>query len=210
MRLFSPAFTPSRADGNFEGHTILNRLDSLALLSEMEETRLAGMRAKLLARRASRIRPGWDDKILADWNGLMIAALARAAIVFERPDWLALAERAFACITTKLAAGDGRLYHAYRAGLAKAPATASDYANMTWAALRLFAATGSDSYLDQAVRWTEVLDRHYWDATKRRILHGCRRHGRRRRRLKSAADDAVPNANAIHLSNLVAFGRADR
>ena len=56
-------------------------------------------------RRASRIRPGWDDKILADWNGLMIAALSRAAIVFERPEWLALAERAFTCITTKLAAG---------------------------------------------------------------------------------------------------------
>ena len=169
------------ADGNFEGHTILNRLDSQALLSEMEEARLAGMRAKLLARRASRIRPGWDDKILADWNGLMIAALARAAIVFERPDWLALSERAFACIVTKLAAGDGRLYHAYRAGLAKAPATASDYANMTWAALRLFAATGSDTYLDQAVRWTEVLDRHYWDDDQRGILHGCRRHRRRRR-----------------------------
>ena len=73
------------ADGNFEGHTILNRLDALALLSEAEEARLAEMRAKLLARRASRIRPGWDDKILADWNGLMIAALSRAAIVFEKP-----------------------------------------------------------------------------------------------------------------------------
>ncbi len=191
------------ADGNFEGHTILNRLDSQALLSEMEETRLAGMRAKLLARRASRIRPGWDDKILADWNGLMIAALARAAIVFERPDWLALSERAFACIVTKLAAGDGRLYHAYRAGLAKAPATASDYANMTWAALRLFAATGSDTYLDQAVRWTEVLDRHYWDDTNRGYFTAADDTGDVVVRLKSAADDAVPNANAIQLSNLV-------
>ena len=125
-------------DGNFEGHTILNRLDSLELLSDTEEARLSEMRVKLLARRASRIRPGWDDKILADWNGLMIAALSRAAIVFERPEWLALAERAFTCVTTKLSAGGDRLFHSYRGGLAKAPATASDYANMTWAALRLY------------------------------------------------------------------------
>ena len=91
------------ADGNFEGHNILNRLDAQALLSDAEEARLAEMRSKLLARRASRVRPGWDDKILADWNGLMIAALARASVVFEKPDWLALAERAFACIGEKLA-----------------------------------------------------------------------------------------------------------
>ena len=195
------------------GHVRLStpdlRLYAEAYLDPQQEfftehaTRLAGMRAKLLARRASRIRPGWDDKILADWNGLMIAALARAAIVFERPDWLALSERAFACIVTKLAAGDGRLYHAYRAGLAKAPATASDYANMTWAALRLFAATGSDTYLDQAVRWTEVLDRHYWDDTNGGYFTAADDTGDVVVRLKSAADDAAPNANAIQLSNLV-------
>ena len=90
--------------GNFEGHTILNRLGSLAFLSEEDEARLTSLRAKLLERRASRIRPGWDDKILADWNGLAIAAISRAAIVFEQPAWLALAERAFSAITAKLAA----------------------------------------------------------------------------------------------------------
>jgi uncharacterized protein YyaL (SSP411 family) len=199
-------------EGNFEGRTILNRLDALALGSEAEEARLAEMRSKLLARRATRVRPGWDDKILADWNGLMIAALARAAIVFEKPDWLALAERAFAAIVEKLGApassteaGSGRLYHAYRAGLAKAPATASDYANMIWAALRLFAATGSDAYLDQAERWADILDRHYWDDAGGGYFTSADDTGDVIVRLKSAADDAVPNANAIHLSNLIAL-----
>jgi uncharacterized protein YyaL (SSP411 family) len=199
-------------EGNFEGRTILNRLDALALGSEAEEARLAEMRSKLLARRATRVRPGWDDKILADWNGLMIAALARAAIVFEKPDWLALAERAFAAIVEKLGApasctraGSGRLYHAYRAGLAKAPATASDYANMIWAALRLFAATGSDAYLDQAERWADILDRHYWDDAGGGYFTSADATGDVIVRLKSAADDAVPNANAIHLSNLIAL-----
>lgn len=200
-------------DGNFEGHTILNRLDSLALLSNEEEARLAELRAKLLERRASRIRPGWDDKILADWNGLMIAALSRAAVVFERSDWLALAERAFDCIVTKLAAPDGRLFHAYRNGLAKAPATASDYANMTWAALRLFAATGSERYLERARQWTRILDKHYWDRDRGGYFTAADDTGDVVVRLKAASDDAAPNANAIQLSNLIALaaltGEAD-
>ena len=68
------------------------------------------MRAKLLARRAGRIRPGWDDKVLADWNGLMIAALAHAARVFERPEWLELAKSAFHFVCTRMEK-DGRLIH---------------------------------------------------------------------------------------------------
>jgi uncharacterized protein YyaL (SSP411 family) len=135
----------------------------------------------------------------------MIAALARAAIVFNRPDWLRLAESAFACIIDKLSESDGRLRHAYRAGLAKAPATASDYANMTWAALRLIAATGSDAYLDHATGWTDVLDRHYWDEAGGGYFTSADDTSDVVVRLKSGIDDAVPNANAIQLSNLIAL-----
>ena len=98
------------------------------------------MRAKLLARRAGRIRPGWDDKVLADWIGLMIAALTHAARVFDHPDWLAAAVTAFRFVTERMEKDD-RLIHSYRTGQGKAPATASDYANMIWAALRLYQAT---------------------------------------------------------------------
>ena len=72
------------AGGNFEGHNILNRLGAIELRDAETEARLAAMRAKLLARRARRVRPGFDDKVLADWNGLMIAALANAADAFDR------------------------------------------------------------------------------------------------------------------------------
>ncbi|MBS0234296.1 MAG: thioredoxin domain-containing protein [Proteobacteria bacterium] len=191
--------------GNFEGHTILNRLDTQTLLSDEEEARLAEMRTKLLERRSSRVRPGWDDKILADWNGLMIAAVSRAAVVFDEREWLALAEQAFTCVTTKLSAGDDRIYHSYRAGLAKAPATASDYANMTWAALRLYQATLSDRYLAQAQRWADVLDRHYRDNASGGYFTAADDTGDVVVRLKSAHDDATPSANAIHLSNLIAL-----
>jgi uncharacterized protein len=190
--------------GNWEGHTILNRLRNLQLGSPEQETALAAMRAKLLARRAGRIRPGWDDKVLADWNGLMIAALVHAARLFERDDWLAAAKAAFAFVVSAMEK-DGRLIHSYRAGQAKAPATASDYANMIWGALRLYQATNEASYLAAAERWSAVLDARYWvddaggyaftaDDTPDVIV-----------RMRGAHDDATPNANAIHISNLVAL-----
>jgi hypothetical protein len=189
-------------DGNFEGHTILNRLNSLELLEPETEARLAEMRAKLLARRASRIRPGFDDKVLADWNGLMIAALAKAADVFVRVDWLEASERAFDFVCTQMTR-NGRLLHSYRAGEAKAPATATDYANMIKAALSLATVTGNPQYIARAREWVDVLDRHYWaeghggyflaaDDTDDLIV-----------RTINALDDATPNANGTMVSNLM-------
>ena len=115
-------------------------------------TRLASLRAKLLAHRATRVRPGFDDKVLADWNGLTIAALANAAQAFDREDWLAAAARGFAFVRERMTVA-GRLLHAWRAGEAKAPATASDYANMIRAALALANASGKRDYIVQAQDW---------------------------------------------------------
>ncbi|HZP08922.1 thioredoxin domain-containing protein, partial [Methyloceanibacter sp.] len=150
--------TPS---GNWEGHNILNRLGSTELRDEATEAKLASIRKRLLARRDGRVRPGFDDKVLADWNGLMIAALAEAAAAFDRPHWLEAAEAAFDFICTRMIS-DGRLRHAYRANEAKAPATANDYANMIRAALKLANVTGKRDYVARARQWTDILDTHYW------------------------------------------------
>ncbi|MTD94950.1 DUF255 domain-containing protein [Hyphomicrobium sp. xq] len=192
------------ADGNFEGHNILNRLNRLALRSDEEEARLRKLRATLMAERDKRVRPGWDDKVLADWNGLMIAALARASVVFERPEWLELAKRAFDFVVTRMTE-NGRLKHAYRAGRAKAPATASDYANMIWGALRLNEATNEQRYFDQAAAWVEVLDKHYWVEGKGGYATSADDTRDVIARLRPGTDDATPNANTIMLANLVAL-----
>jgi len=192
------------AQGNFDGHNILNRLDEIELRDEATERRLAKMRKKLLARRGSRVRPGFDDKVLADWNGLMIAALAKAAETFDKPQWLAGAEAAFDFISTKMIT-NGRLLHAYRAGEAKAPATANDYANMIRAALALANVTGKRSYIERAREWADILDKHYWaddiggyyfvaDDTSDLIV-----------RPMSGQDEATPNANGTMVSNLTAL-----
>jgi hypothetical protein len=187
--------------GNWEGKTILNRLDSLADMSRGDETLLAAARAKLFEERAKRSKPGWDDKVLADWNGLAIRAIAKAADIFQKPDWLRMAENAYIFICSRLADGE-RLCHSYRAGRRKAPATATDYANMTAAALQLHQITNERRYLDDALGWTSIMDRHYAaegggyylaaDDTRDLII-----------RPFSARDDAVPNANPVMMQNLV-------
>jgi uncharacterized protein YyaL (SSP411 family) len=202
-RYFAQAYDVT-AEGNFEGHNILNRLNSMTLRSEKDEARLGKLRAKLMAERDKRVRPGWDDKVLADWNGLMIAALARASVVFERPEWLELAKRAFDFVVTRMSE-NGRLLHAYRAGQAKAPATASDYANMIWGALRLNEATNEQRYFDQAAAWVEVLDKHYWVEGRGGYATSADDTRDVIARLRPGTDDATPNANAIMLANLVAL-----
>ena len=77
--------------GNWEQQTILNRRAGTATPTAQEEETLTLLRGKLLAARSQRVRPGWDDKVLTDWNGMMIASLVQAALAFDRPNWLELA-----------------------------------------------------------------------------------------------------------------------
>jgi uncharacterized protein YyaL (SSP411 family) len=149
--------------GNWEHRTILHRNRAPALLSEAEEQRLAGLRARLKAVRDRRVWPGWDDKVLADWNGLMIAALANAAAVLERDDWLAAAVRAWRFVMATMRDDDGRLFHSWRLGKRLHRGTLDDYANMARAGIALFEATGQTAYLDDSKSLLAVLDRHFAD-----------------------------------------------
>ncbi len=193
--------TPS---GNWEDLTILNRLHAIELRDAETEARLAAMRGKLLARRASRIRPGFDDKVLADWNGLMIASLANAADAFQRPAWLEAAKTAFNFVRIRMER-DGRLFHAYRTGATSAPGTASDYANMIRAALELANVTGDPDYIAKAKDWASVLDRHYWSEEFSGYYFAADDTADLIVRPLNAQDEATPNANGVMISNLVAL-----
>jgi uncharacterized protein YyaL (SSP411 family) len=124
--------------------------------------------------------------------------------VFERADWLTAAKNAFAFVVDRMER-DGRLIHSYRAGQAKAPATASDYANMIWGALRLHQATNDAAYLAAAERWVAVLDARYWETEAGGYAFTADDTPDVIVRMRGAHDDATPNANAIMISNLVAL-----
>ena len=143
--------------GNWEDRTVLRRLTPPG--SPEDEGALAASRAKLFALREKRPRPGRDDKVLADWNGLVIVALVRASAAFDAPEWLATARAAFDFVMRTLRAPDGRLLHAWRDGRAGARGLLDDYASMARAALALFEATGEPGYLATARRLAdEALD----------------------------------------------------
>jgi len=182
------------AGGNWEGHTIFNRLDHLERADDTVEAELARDRAVLLDARAARVRPGLDDKVLADWNGLMIAALAYAAPAFGRPEWLALAEQAFAFTEREMTGSDGRLRHSWRAGRAAHPATLDDYANLSRAALHLYEATGRKTYISRARAWVELVDRYYADTAGGYFVAASDTEGLLTRP-KMVQDSATPSGN---------------
>ena len=189
------------AEGNFEGHNILNRLKHIPRSME-DEQRLAPSREKLLSLREKRVRPGLDDKILADWNGLMIAALVNAGLALDEPLWLEMAARAFLFIDAKMAHGD-RLGHSWRAGKLLVPGLASDHAAMIRAALALHEATGEQAYLERALAWQATLDRHYANAENGGYFLTADDAVGLVVRPNSTSDDATPNPNALAAQNLI-------
>jgi uncharacterized protein YyaL (SSP411 family) len=146
--------------GNWEGVNVLNRLHAQGLPSPGEEQALARCRSLLLQARERRPKPGRDDKVLADWNGLMIAGLSHAAWRLDEPVWQEMAEQAFAWILERMGEGDG-LSHSWREGRRLGTAFLDDYAQMSLAAITLFEHTGNASFLDRAERWVALLDSSY-------------------------------------------------
>jgi uncharacterized protein YyaL (SSP411 family) len=146
--------------GNWEGRTILRRITPPG--DTAQEAVLAACRGRLKQARDQRPRPGRDDKVLADWNGLAIAGLCRAAAVFDRPDWLDRAVAAYRFVRRVLGGPDGRTAHAWRLGRITAAGLLDDHASLARAALALFEATGTETYLAAAMALAEVAE--HWFA----------------------------------------------
>ncbi|MGC1465695.1 MAG: thioredoxin domain-containing protein [Pseudolabrys sp.] len=199
-RLFTHQYDVSDS-GNFEGHNILNRLTRRER-SEADEARLAPMREKLLVEREKRVRPGLDDKALADWNGLMIAALVNAGGMLGEPEWVELARRAFEFVARMMTKVDA-LGHSWRRWQLLMPGLASDYAAMIRAALALYEATGTRVYLDQAVTWQHSFDRHYANSSNGGYYLTSDEATDLLLRPHATSDDATPNANSLAAQNLV-------
>ena len=151
--------------------------------------------------RGKRVRPGLDDKVLADWNGLMIAALVNAGVVFDEPGWLDMAARAFAFIADDMTRDD-RLGHSWREGRLLFPGLSSDFAAMIKAALALHEATGERAFLMRASSWQRALDRHYAAGNGGYFLTADDAEGLVLRP-DATTDDATPNPNGVAAQNLL-------
>ncbi len=175
---FKAAYDVTR-HGNWEGKTVLRRLGALG--TDEQELDLANARAVLLAVREKRPKPARDDKVLADWNGLTIAALVRASVAFERPEWLAIARSALAFVLREMRDAEGPLLHAWRDARPGARGMLDDYASIARAALALFEDSGDPGELELAQQLAaDTLDR-FGDGEGGVYLTAaelCRRSGR--------------------------------
>jgi len=147
------------AAGTFEhGSSVLQRL-----LEPDDPERYERVRSRLLAVRDARPQPARDDKVVAAWNGLAIAALAEAGVLFDRPDHVAAAQ-ACAALLREVHTVDGRLLRTSRDGRAGRNAgVLEDYADVAEGLLALFSATGEDVHLHQAQALLEVVLARFGD-----------------------------------------------
>ena len=198
--------------GNFEhGATVLHEAHALALvatrlgLGEPElEARLAAARAKLLAAREQRVRPIRDDKVLAAWNGLAIAACARGARVLGDPALVRAAERAATFVWTNLRdERTGALRRRWRDGEAAGAGQLDDYAYLVRGLLELYRATFEPLWLERAVALTETQVARFWDEAGGAFFESPAGDESVRVRMKDGFDGAEMAGNSVAAENLV-------
>jgi len=202
--------------GNFEDTNILNTIQqdatAVAARHNMEpdelEKLLARSRKKLFEFREKRVHPFKDDKVLTAWNGLMIAAIAKAARVLDREDYAAAAEKALDFVLAKLVRPeDGRLLARYREGEAAFPAYIDDYAFLLWALVELFETTQQPQLLQKATMIAKDMIRLFWDEKQ----HGFFFYGTDSEDLiarpKELYDGATPAGNSVAAYALLRLAR---
>jgi len=177
-------------------------------ISEQDlQGRLEAARRKLFTYRDKRVHPHKDDKILTDWNGLMIAAFAKGAQVFDDPNYAEAAKRAVDFILKNMQTADGRLLHRYRDGQAEITANLDDYAFLAWGLIELYEATFDTSYLRAALELNDDMLRHFWDDEDGGLYFTPDDGEKLLVRNKEIYDGATPSGNSVAMLNLLRLGR---
>ncbi len=175
-------------------------------LPELEE-QLESARRKLFASRHRRVHPSKDNKILTDWNGLMVAALAKASRVLQEPRYASAARRAVSFFLDTMLAPDGRLLHRYRDGEAALPAHLDDYAFLIHGLLELYDTTFEVGYLERGLALNKYLVEHCWDKENGGFYFAADDGEALLLRQKQAYDGALPSGNSLAMLNLLRLAR---
>ena len=169
--------------------------------------RLESIRQKLFAHREERVHPHKDDKILTDWNGLMVAAMARGARILDEPGYASAAKRAVDFIFSNMLDSDEHLLHRYRDGEAAIPAHLDDYTFLIHGMLELYETTFEVDYLKKALSLNEYLLDHFWDKENGGFYFTADDGEALLIRQKEIYDGAIPSGNSIAMLNLLRLGR---
>ena len=199
-------------DGNFLDEATRQRTGRNVLFlarspEEAARAMLEGAREKLFRARERRVRPGRDDKILTDWNGLMIAAMAKGAQVLDRPDWAEAAAEAARFVLTRLRDERGRLLHRYREGEAAVPGMLDDYAFLIWGLLELYEASFEAGTLKTALELADNTIDHFLDEKDGGFFFTADDGEEILFRQKDSYDGAIPSGNSVIMLDLLRLSR---
>ena len=196
--------------GKRTGQNILHITDSLTKISnnlsisEKElVSKIENISRKLFEVREKRIHPHKDDKILVDWNGLMIAALAKGAQVFNEKKYLKAAKKATEFILSSLHLPNSRLQHRYREGVGEINAYLTDYAFLIWGLIELYEATFDIYFLKTALELHEIQLKHFWDNNIGGFFFTADDSEKLLTRQKEIYDGAIPSGNSVAMLNLL-------
>ena len=219
---FATAVFNIEKDGNFTeqatrqkgGLNILHIRKSLEeLASDLSlsqrglQRRIEAMQQKLFAQREKRVHPMKDDKILTDWNGLMIAALAKGVQAFGQPEHTEAVQRAADFVLGNMWKPDGRLLHRFRDGQAGIQANLDDYAFLVWGLVELYEAVFDTRYLKTALELTNDMLSHFWDENGGGLYLTPDDGETVLVRKKEIYDGAIPSGNSVAMLNLLRLGR---
>lgn len=192
----------SMPDGRNILHSQIN-LDSMHSFENLTKFELSKkmrlLNDKLLLERNKRIRPHLDDKILVDWNGLLIAALSKASRLFQRNDFLTLAQNAEKFITSKMITEDGMLLHRYRNGESGITGMLDDYAYFIWGLIELYETTFDDYYIYKATDLADKMIELFWDNDSGGFFMTSRTGEKLISNKKEIYDGATPSGNSVAL-----------
>ncbi|MGD8252891.1 MAG: thioredoxin domain-containing protein [Syntrophobacterales bacterium] len=200
--------------GNFEdGRSILHTripLENFAARENMEIAELKdlfeGARERLFTEREKRIHPLKDDKILTSWNGLMIAAMAKAYQALGDQAYVDAAQAAAGFISNTLKKDGHRLFRRYRDGEVAYPGYLDDYSNFVWGLIELYEATFEASYLEEAINLNQTMIDLFWDETYGGFFYSGKENEVLIKQSKEIYDGAIPSSNSVAALNLMRLG----
>ena len=193
------------ATGQFTGRNIFYLNKSTSELADKKK--MSVIREKLFHAREKRIHPIKDDKILTDWNGLMIAAFTKAGVAFDSKELIEAAEKSAQFIFNNLVDEKGRMKKRFRIGVSGLDAHLDDYAFFVWGLLELYEATFNIQYLQKAIQLSEIMVAEFWNESSGGFYLGSDKTEALIVRSITGYDGAIPSGNSISAMNLLKLTR---
>ncbi|ADQ14627.1 putative glutamate--cysteine ligase/putative amino acid ligase [Halanaerobium hydrogeniformans] len=180
-----------------------NKNINLSLKNVQDYNQLAELKDKLLKHRKERIHPSKDKKILTDWNGLLIAALAKAGFVLKEDRYLKLADDVEKFIHNNMKTNKGRLAHSYYEGEKSKIDNLNDYSFLLWGLIELYQATLKDEYLIKAEKTAKIMKEYFWDQKEEAFYFSAKDNEDLFIKQINANDHSLPSANSIAAFNFL-------